>query len=421
MIMRVELISLFCLLLLLPVVHAEAPPIQWERNLGDHLEEVAYDIAQTSDGGYIVAGTRYSANTTEDVYVLKLRGSGDVEWERIVYRPKINFAHSVSQTQDGGYILGGGTFAGSEGLSDFSVIKLHPDGSIEWEQTFGRNQRDVCERVVQTSDGGYMAAGDTWLNYYDQDILLVKFDPDGNIEWNVNIGGSEEDGAYDIQQTADKGYIIAGHTRSVSDMSNNAYIVKTDPEGRVEWTSEFGDSGDDQLYSIEQQRDGYVAAGYTTSIHEYSDIYVIKVNRDGEKVWEKVYGGAETQDDARSIKKTSDGGYILAGKTNEYSYGSYDMNLLKLDNEGNLQWSQVYGGQNNDMGYAALESSDQGYVIAGQTKSFDKGGDIYIIKTEGLKKSPPISRNLPEYGSPANGALLCALLILIAGMLRRRQ
>jgi uncharacterized delta-60 repeat protein len=419
--------SLFIYLLLFSpfIVSADtAPPIQWELNLGDNLEETIYDIAQTSDGGYIAAGKKYSVNTFEDIYVVKLTASGDVEWENKYLAAKEDYANSIKQTSDGGYIVCGGTYTESEGVNDFKILKLDPAGEVEWEQKYGGNQRDVCEAIIQTKDGGYLAAGDTWLNFYDRDIFLIKFDPNGNIEWDLNIGGGEEDGAYDIQQTPDNGYIIAGYTRTVSDLSYIAYIVKTDPDGTVEWKSEFGGGSDDQFYSITLDENGYVAAGYTKSFNEFSDIFVVKVNQDGEKVWEKVYGGDETQEDARSIKKTSDGGYILAGKTNEYSYGSYDMYLLKLNRDGDLQWSQVFGGENNDIGYSVLQSSDKGYVIAGQTKSLGGGGDGYIVKTKGLEKvtlEKKISENLPEYGSPANGILISILILVITGLIIKRK
>jgi len=418
----------FFLLLLSPlIVYAEtAPQVEWERNLGDNLAETIYDIAQTSDGGYIGAGEKYSVNTFEDIYVVKLTASGEIEWEKKYIAAKEDYANSIKQTSDGGYIVCGGTYTDTEGVNDFKIMKLDPAGGVEWEQKYGGNQRDVCEAIIQTKDGGYMAAGDTWLNFYDRDIFLIKMDPNGNIEWDLNIGGGEEDGAYDIQQTSDYGYIIAGYTRSVSDLSYAAYIVKTDPDGTVKWKSEFGGSGNDQFYSITQVDNGYVAAGYTESFNEFSDIYVVKVNLDGEKAWEKFYDGDETQDDARSIKKTSDGGYILAGKTNEYSYGSYDMYLIKLNKEGDLQWSQVLGGENSDIGYSVLQSSDNGYVIAGQTKSLGGGGDAYIVKTEGSKtgtsgKTSSIIQDIPEYGSSANGILISIFILVITGLIMKRK
>ncbi|NIA03060.1 MAG: hypothetical protein GWP12_00760 [Nitrospirae bacterium] len=388
------------------------------------MAETIYDIAQTSDGGYIAAGEKYSVNTFEDIYVVKLTASGEMEWEQKYIASKEDYANSIKQTSDGGYIVCGGTYTNTEGVSDFYMLKLDPAGEVEWEQKSGGNERDVCEAIIQTKDGGYLAAGDTWLNFYDSDIFLIKIDPNGNIEWDLNIGGGEEDGAYDVQQTPDNGYIIAGYTRSISDLSYVAYIAKTDPDGAVEWKKEFGGSGNDQFYSITQQDNGYVAAGYTESFNELSDIYVVKVNLDGEKVWEKVYGEDETQEDARSIKRTSDGGFILAGKTNEYSYGSFDMYLIKLCRNGTLEWSQVFGGQYNDIGYSVLQSSDEGYVIAGQTKSLGGGGDAYIVKTEGTEESTlgkNISKNLPEYGSPANGILISILILVITGLIIKRK
>lgn len=399
-----------------------APEIQWSRNVGGNLEEIAYDIVQTSDGGYIVAGMKYIVNTFEDIYVIKFSESGDVEWEKNYENSKKDFANSIMQAKDGGYIICGGTFSNTEGVSDYYIIKLDSAGNVQWERKFGDIQGEICEAVIQTMDGGYMAAGGKWLNLYDRDMYLVKLDADGNLEWEKLIDGGNDDGAYDIQQTPDRGYIIAGYTRSLVDGDYNMFIVRTDSHGDTKWKSDFGGSGSDQAYSIEQHRNGYIAAGYTKSYNEFSDVYVVDLNLDGEMVWEKSYGIDDTQEEARSIKNTADGGFILAGRTNQYAYGSFDAYLLKLDRDGNELWSQVFGGQNSDMGYAVLQSQDGGYVIAGQTKSYGSAGDVYIVKTEGQAGSMTGRRvDIPEYGSPANGVIFTFIMLIIAGLMMKRK
>ena len=193
-----------------------------------------------------------------------------------------------------------------------------------------------------------MAAGQSWDNILEGNMYLIKLDPNDNKEWDKTIGGGLEDGAYDIQQTPDRGYIVAGYTRSTTDGSYKVYIVKTDSDGNVEWSKDFGGGSDDQAFSLEQHRDGYVVAGFTKSHGESSDVYVLRVDLDGNLVWEKTFGGRDTEEVAQSIYRTSDGGYILAGKNNQYTYGSYDVYLLKLDSDGNEQWSQVFGGENDE-------------------------------------------------------------------------
>jgi hypothetical protein len=407
-----------------------APETDWVVSLGGNREEIIYDIIQTSDGGYIAAGMTASKSSSDDVYVIKLSPAGEVEWENNYGDIKEDYAKSIRQTSDGGYIIGGGTRSFNVGVIDYYIIKLDPSGEVQWEKKYGGSQTDRCETIIQTEDGGYMAAGQSLLNFQVGNMYLIKLDPNGNKEWDKTIGGGREDRAYDVMQTSDRGYIVAGHTRSTTDGSYKVYIVKTDSRGNVEWSRDFGGGSDDQAFSLEQQGDGYVVAGYTKSHGESSDVYVVKVDLDGDLVWEKNFGGSDTEEVARSISRTSDGGYILAGETNQYTYGSYDVYLLKLDSNGNEQWSQVFGGGNDDYGYCAIQNSKGGFTVAGQTRSTGfgssgSGGDVYIIKTKdplgGKTSGTGSSGNIPEYGSPSPGIVFCFLILVTAGLFIRRR
>lgn len=429
--MRYKMISalFFALLLLTPlVVYADtAPRIDWAVDLGGNREEIFYDVIQTSDGGYAAAGMTKGMRNTEDVYVVKLSSSGDVIWEHNYGGAKIDFAKSIRQTSDGGYIVGGGTRSFNVGVIDYYLVKLDSSGILEWEKYYGSSQTDICESIIQTSDGGYMAAGQSWLNILDGNVYIIKLDPQGNKVWDKSIGGALEDGAYDIQQTSDNGYIIAGYTRSNGDGSYNVYVVKTDSSGNVKWTSDFGGNNDDQAYSIVQNRDGYVAAGHSKSKNMLgnSDVYVVKLDLNGKKVWEKFFGTDDTIEEALSFQKTQDGGYIVLGKTNQYTYGANDLYLLKLDRDGNEQWSQVFGGENDDYGYSVAQTSDGGFILAGQTKSYGTGGNAYIIKTEVPAGSQNTGndgqRNIPEYGTPAVGIVFSLMVLLTAGLVMRKR
>jgi len=425
--MNWKIIIFISFLLFVPfIVSANlAPESDWIVSLGGNREEIIYDIIQTSDGGYIATGMTASKSSSNDVYVVKFSPAGEVEWENNYGDIKEDYAKSIRQTSDGGYIIGGGTRSFNVGVIDYYIIKLDSSGEVQWEKKYGGSQTDMCETIIQTEDGGYMAEGQSWQNILEGNMYLIKLDPSGNKEWDKTIGGGLEDGAYDIQQTPDHGYIVAGRTRSTTDGSYKAYIVKTDSGGNVEWSRDFGGGSDDQAFSLEQHRDGYVVAGFTKSHGESSDAYVVKVDLDGDLVWEKTFGGRDTEEVAQSISKTSDGGYILAGKTNQYTYGAYDLYLLKLDSNGNEQWSQVFGGENDDFGYCAIQNSKGGFTAAGQTKSTGFGGDVYIIKI----KDPPGGKtsgtsgpgDIPEYGSSSPSIVFCFLMLVTAGLVIGRR
>jgi len=229
------------------------------------------------------------------------------------------------------------------------LTKLYGCGQIvapvtSWQRTYSGSKTDEGWSVVQTSDGGYIVAGTT--TSYDGDgrlglipdegdVYLIKTDANGNLIWQKNYGGPEEDAGYSVLQTNDGGYIIAGKTES------------------------------------------YGAGG--------SDVYLIKTDTNGNMLWQKSYGGSEL-DCADSVLETNDGGYIIVGTTSSYSsYGDLDVYFIKTDANGNMLWQKTYDGaeRGTDIGRSVAQTSDGGYIIVGYTWAREAGEDVWLIKTAG--------------------------------------
>jgi hypothetical protein len=193
------------------------------------------------------------------------------------------------------------------------------------------------------------------------------------------IGGSGEDIAYSIVQSSDGGYVVAGGTSSFGAGNVDIYVVKLDSAGNVQWTKTIGGSGDDEAISIIRSSDGgYIVAGGTESFGAgKADIFVVELDSSGNVVWAKTIGGSKG-DRARSIIQSSDGGYVVVGGTE--SFGEGGIYVVKLDNSGNVQWTKTIGGGGAS---SIIQSSDGGYVVAGRTESFGAGKtDIYVVKLD---------------------------------------
>jgi len=169
----------------------------------------------------------------------------DIEWQRALGGTDYDWASSIQQTSDGGYIVAGyssstdGDVTGNHDSTDFWVVKLNSVGTIQWQKALGGTDYDWASSIQQTSDGGYIVAG--WSESTDGDVTgnhgyidcwVVKLNSNGNIQWQKALGGTERDFAYSIQQTADGGYIVAGFTTSTDgDVTGNhgdydAWVVK---------------------------------------------------------------------------------------------------------------------------------------------------------------------------------------------------
>lgn len=412
---RTTRIVSFATSLFLAMVTYGQPGIEWQKCLGGSDEDVAFSIQQTTDSGYIVAGWSDSNGGDasgnhggSDLWVVKLDGSGNIQWQKCLGGSGTEGAFSTQQTTDGGHIVAGwsgsndGNASGNHGgLSDMWVVKLDGSGNIQWQKCLGGSGEDMAWSIQQTTDGGYIVAGSTASNDGDvsdnhggfSDMWVVKLDSDGNIQWQKCLGGSGEDGAFSIQQTTDGGYIVAGSTASNDgDMSGNhgsidAWVVKLDGSGNIQWMKCLGGSGYDAALSIQQTTDdGYIVVGHTTSndgdvsgCGGQGDTWVVKLNATGTIQWQKCLGGTG-EDGAGSVQQTIDGGYIVAGSTASDDgdvsgdHGFTDIWVVKLDGSGNIQWQKCLGGSEDDTEASIQQTTDGGYIVAGRTGS--NNGDV---------------------------------------------
>ncbi|RKX69193.1 hypothetical protein DRP53_08950 [candidate division WOR-3 bacterium] len=362
------------------------PDILWTKTFGGTYDDYGLSVQQTTDGGYIIAGYTYSYGAGEaDVYLIKTDANGNALWTKTFGGTSDEYGYSVQQTTDGGYIIAGWTKSYGAGGGDVYLVKTDANGNTLWTKTIGGTSGDWGRSVRQTADNGYIIAGITFsYGAGGGDVYLIKTDADGDTLWTRTFGGSSWDEGYSVQQTSDGGYIIAGYTKSYGAGEADVYLIKTDADGNALWTKTFGGTSGDWGRSVRQTTDnGYIIAGRTYSYGAGDDdVYLIKTDADGDTLWTKTFGGS-SWDEGYSVQQTTDGGYIIAGWTKSYGAGGYDVYLIKTDADGNTLWTKTIGGTSNDRGRSAQQTTDNGYIIVGYTLSYGAGGyDVYLIKTK---------------------------------------
>jgi hypothetical protein len=312
---------------------------------------------------------------------VKTDAYGNISWAKTYGGLGDDEIHNFSQTLYGGYILAGKTSSFGAGIF---LVETSAYGNIIWAKTYGGLGVYRTTSVQQRSDGGYILAGYGVVGAGYYDAFLVKTDAYGNIIWAKTYGGTSGDYAFSLQQTSDGGYILAGSTSSFGVGGSDAFLVKTDANGNVIWAKTYGGTSDDLFYNFLQTSDGgYILAGSTSSFGAGgSDVFLIKTDANGNIIWAKTYGGTSS-DGAFSVQQTSDGGYILAGYTSSFGAGGFDVFLIKTDANGNIIWAKTYGGTGGENATSVLQTSDGGYILAGETNSFGAGGgDAFLIKTD---------------------------------------
>jgi hypothetical protein len=252
-----------------------------------------------------------------------------------------------------------------------------------WSNTFGGPGEDYGLSVQQTSDGGYIIAGSTQsYGAGSFDVWLIKADSSGNMAWNRTFGGSGNDKGSSVQQTSDGGYVIAGSTTSYGAGNADVWLIKTDSSGDAEWDKTFGGPPLDYGNSVGQTSDGgYVIVCYTDSYGAGSgDVWLIKTDSSGNEVWNKTFGGSR-DDYGNSVGQTSDGGYIIAGETSSYLGGGGGAWLIRTDSSGNEEWNKTFGGSSSDGGSSVQQTSDGGYIFTGAIYSYEAGSyDVWLMK-----------------------------------------
>lgn len=357
---------------------------QWQRTIGGTNHDQANCIIMTNDGGFAVAGYTYSfASGYEDMYIVKCTVSGSILWTKSIGGINSDIARSIIQTPDGGYAIAGDTYDYSSTTADWLIIRLDAAGNIQWTRTINRAAYDYACSIVQTTDGGYAISGvSSTGGVFSSDMFIVKLNSAGNILWSKTYGGSHDEPAYCIIKTSEGGLAFAGYSNSFGPY-NLFNFIKTDNDGNIQWNRLIGESGTgSHIYSIKQTTDGgYVLAGeHTPTGTGNYDMYVVKLNSSGTIQWTRTIIGTG-YDMANSVFQTIDGSYILSGYTNSYGAGGNDIFIVKLNNSGVLQWSKTVGGTGDDQAISVIDANDGGFIATGYTTSFGNGGkDIFIVK-----------------------------------------
>lgn len=352
----------------------------WQNVYGGIQDDIAVNILQTNDGGYILSGSTTSFTFGDrDIYIIKIDAQGNEQWNQHFGGFSQEIGGQVMPTDDGGYIVIGTTQSFGVGGSDVYVIKTDAWGNELWSQTYGDTLDEGGESILQTPDGDYVIVGHQSSSGNGGDIYLLKIDAQGNEVWTYSYDVDYIDAGNDISLIDDNGFIICGYS---SEQIGNfeAIVLRLDSNGTQLWNQNYASSDFINAFRILQSNDGgFVLTGIISQ-----DMGIFKIDLNGSEEWIQTYGLLGF-DVSYGITLCSDNGFSITGYTSYQTNGSRDVYMLKTDAQGNQQWSRNFGGAAAYEGRTIQQTSDGGFVIAGHTESFGSGGrDMYLIKTDSL-------------------------------------
>jgi uncharacterized repeat protein (TIGR01451 family) len=431
------------------------PTIQWQNAMGGTNRDFGYSVIQTSDGGYITIGESRSVNVDvtghhvgsgsnddNDIWVVKTDAGGNIQWQKSYGGTAHDFSGAIIQTSDGGYMIAGsaasndGDVTGNHGSFDAWIVKINATGVIQWQKCFGGTAIETAESIVQTADGGFIIGGSTTSNDGDvsgnhggTDVWIIKTDALGVLQWQKCLGGSSTEarsgfsyiGLYNnknisVSPTSDGGYAVlaesasndgdvTGHHGTVGFPYMDVWLVKLNSVGSIQWQKSAGGTGTERAFSFCVTSDkGYLVAASTgssdgdvTGFHGGYDEWIIKFDSSGTMKWQKCFGGTGTEL-ALSISPTNDDGYVIGGIVASSNGdvagnhgGQFDGWFTKIDSTGKLQWQKCLGGAGRDVATSIAQTADGGYIMSGHTNSVSgdvSGGsgdyDFWLVKFSGV-------------------------------------
>lgn len=346
----------------------------------------AYFMQQTSDSGFIVAGsTGNFFNNINGMYLVKSNAYGSTEWQAAYGGSASNdFCYTAQQTSDGGYILAG-TIETFGGVRDISLLKTNSAGAISWSKVYSTTSDDVGYCVQQTTDGGYIIGGWTaGAGAGGTDFILIKTNSSGDTTWSRTFGGQFNELCYCVRQTTDGGYLAVGSTESFGAGSKDVYLVKVTSTGNYSWSMTYGvGGGDDWGNKVIQNSDGdYVIVGFTYGVAAERNALLIVTDGSGGLIWARSYG-VNNWDEGYDVKQLASGEYILTGITDGYGAGTdRDAFLIKTNSGGQLLWARGMGGGGVEEGHSVAILGN-GYALAGWSNSFSTSyHDVILFRTD---------------------------------------
>jgi uncharacterized delta-60 repeat protein len=382
-----------------------AHALTWANSYGSSEEENIFrSVIALPDGGYVLAGVTNSTGAgANDIWISRLTETGSVVWQKTYGGARNEEPRSLQHTADGGFVITGPTNSFGSGANDIWVLKLASDGEIEWEKTYGGTKADVSHAIEQTTDGGYVVAGHTKsFGAGGQDYFVLKLNSTGGIQWQKAYGGSGNDVIRFVKQASDGGYVAAGFTHSFGSRGD-IMVIKLDSAGSMEWDMHYGGSKFEEPSTVLEVDDGFIILEQTASFSGSTDGWMFKVDMAGKIDWQKRIGGGAF-DELSSAQLTPDGGFIVAGETRSFGISAEDFWVIKFDSDANIEWEKRYGGSKVEEAESVAVAADGGYIVAGITKTFGSGlRDIWLVKLDS-------AGNLEGCGSGVNAAPTSALV-----------
>jgi hypothetical protein len=342
----------------------------WEKTYGNSFADYARSIEQTSDGGYIIGGTSWHFWELPKTHIIKTDAQGIIEWQKEFDDEAAIVVYRIFETSEGGFVAAGV----APRIGKLQFIRMDTKGDTLWTKLYSGSSLMVPYSIIMVADGNFIITGsiDTYMG-------LVKLNRYAEHVWTSIYLDSSYALGTSVALTLDREYIICGVEYA---SQSTGVLVKAHGNGDKIWTRRFSVPGAQLFFSdvFPTLDGGYIVAGSVFSEATLDDGYLLKVNSSGDSVWAAILGGYD-EDVFNSVQQTAFGNYVAAGKSRSFGSGYEDIYLALVDANGDSIASLIYGGAGYETSYDMEKTIDGNYAIIGTTNSFGAGNnDILFLK-----------------------------------------
>jgi len=408
------LLIILAMVFYISIASPQTPDTVWTRTYGSSDFEISSSVINTTDDNYMVTGCHYTDELSYG-FLLKINQYGDTIWYKEYECLGPGYTESLTETEDGGFLVIGLKYYPETENKDVLLFKTNDLGDTVWSKSYGGSQLNTPISIIPANDSGYIVIGETGNLADDMDIWLLRINDLGDTVWTKTFGGDGVDLCYDIKSIADNGYILVGQIDTYSSNAKDVYLIKFDNSCDTVWTKTYGSEGDESGMSIICLDDqGFLITGCTNSDPGgLDDLYIIRVNGDGDSLYSKIYGGDEGEG-ASSILPINNNTFLISGVTSSYGLGGYDLYFLVINDNGDTISTATFGGAGWDYAYDAIKANNQSFITCGFSSSFGAGDyDVYLanisIDNIGIIHETHLSSSLyyalnQNYPNPFNAA-----------------
>ncbi|MBK7477993.1 MAG: T9SS type A sorting domain-containing protein [Haliscomenobacter sp.] len=357
----------------------------WQFNFGAEKTDEGWAVLQTEDQGFLVVGfgESFGINNDQDIFVIRTDIDGTLLWSTYFDEGFQEQARAILPTSDGNFLIVGNIINKVGENENIFLLKIDRKGRKIWSKQFGTSLAERASGAAVDADGSFLVAGSIKNANEDEDILLVRFDSEGNTRWAKSYGTPRADvGAAIVVLPGKSGFALAGNSRNEKGFDNDIVLYRLDTAGKSLWDRRIGNSFREEVRDLLVTKSGeLILAGL---YNDNPDAFVAKFDLTGNLLWERTVGESGVEEEANAITELTDGSLVLTG-LKVIGMVNVDIFIAKLSSEGQILWQKNLGDpQAAEEARDIRATADGGYVLTGyNAQVLTSFNDLILVKTDG--------------------------------------